>query len=102
MKIEVTREGTSLTIALEGKIDENGADELKAAFTNVKLDGVEDVKVDFRYVSYIGSSGIGKLLLFYKNLGVKHIKLMATGVSASTYELFKELKLDTIFLVEKL
>jgi anti-anti-sigma regulatory factor len=52
-------------------------------------------------MTYIGSSGIGKLLLFYKNLGVQQIRLTVTNVAPATYDLLHELKLNTVFTIEK-
>lgn len=101
MEITIEKEGDKTLVQLSGKIDEAGADKLKNVFTTLDTTGNTEVAVDFKNVSYVGSSGIGKLLLFYKNLGVKHIKLKVIGVSPVIYEMFKELKLDTIFLIEQ-
>lgn len=102
MEIIVKQEGKTVVIELAGGIDEQGAEKLKESFASMSVRDVEGVTIQFNKVTYIGSSGIGKLLLFYKNLGVQHIPLRVTGVPGHIHELFLELKLDTIFQVEKL
>ena len=74
---------------------------MKKAFAALSLDGLQEVRVDFSEVEFIGSSGIGKLLLFYKNLAVQGGRLVVTGCSPQIHDLFLELKLDTIFSVQR-
>ena len=101
MEIDIALHGDSAVITLAGTIDEQGAEDLKKAFASLELEGLREVTVDFHGVDYIGSSGIGKLLLFYKNLGVHGGRLAAVGLSDPIFELFRELKLDTIFSVQR-
>jgi len=101
MQVNLEVKNNSAIFQLDGMIDEGGSELLKREFTNLDIDGISEVIIDFRHVVYIGSSGIGKLLLFYKDLGVKQIRLKVINVTESIYEIFKELKLDTIFWIEK-
>jgi anti-anti-sigma factor len=101
MEITTETQGQTAIVHVQGKIDEAGAEAMKASFSSLSLAGIKDVQVDLKGMTYIGSSGIGKLLLFYKNLGVQHIRLSVTNVAPATYDLLHELKLDTIFTIEK-
>jgi len=99
VQISVTTENKKAEVTLNGSIDEQGAEQLKETFASLPVGSLTEVRVDFSGVDFIGSSGIGKLLLFYKNLAVQGGRLEAVGLSRQVYELFRELKLDTIFTV---
>jgi len=101
MEITTETQGQTAIVHVSGKIDEAGAETLKGSFSSLSIKGIKEVQVDLKGMTYIGSSGIGKLLLFYKNLGVQQIRLRVTNVAPATYDLLNELKLNTIFSIEK-
>ena len=80
-------------------IDEHGAEALKSRFRDLTVASLKEVVLDFKNVSHIGSAGIGKLLLFYKDLAVNDGILRVVNVSSSINELFRMLKLNTVFSV---
>ncbi len=57
----------------------------------------KEVVFDFKQVSHIGSAGIGKLLLFYRELEVNGGKLRVENASKTVYELLKLVELDSLF-----
>jgi len=85
----------------KGNIDERCAEELKKRFREMNVSSVKEVVFDFRNVNHIGSAGIGKLLLFYKDMALNGGKIRIENASETVYELFNVLKLDTIFTVSK-
>ncbi|MGE0083498.1 MAG: STAS domain-containing protein [Desulfococcaceae bacterium] len=99
MEVHVTQEGSSARFTLNGKIDESGAEELKARFLALNRTGLKEVFFDFKGVSHIGSAGIGKLLLFYKELAISGGNIRIINTSDAIRDLFRVLKLDTIFTV---
>ncbi len=99
MRMEVKQDAGSATIRVEGDIDEAGAEELKKGFAGLDLGVVKEVCVDLGGVEVIGSSAIGKLLLFYKHLAQNDGRLTVRNLSPQIHELFRELKLDTLFTV---
>jgi len=101
MEITTETQGQTAIVHVQGKIDEAGAAALKESFCSLPLTGIQEVQVNLKSMTYIGSSGIGKLLLFYKNLGVQQIRLKVTNVAPATYDLLHELKLNTVFTIEK-
>ena len=54
-------------------------------------------KLDFDEVNFIGSSGIGKLLLFYKKFTAKGGKVSIINLNKEISALFKAIKLDKLF-----
>ncbi|MFC1524110.1 STAS domain-containing protein [Thermodesulfobacteriota bacterium] len=101
MEITLNQEGNNAKIVIVGDIDESGAEQLKSNFNKLNLSNTKEVVIDFARVNYVGSSGIGKLLLFYKNLAVNGGKIHIINVSNSLYDLFLELKLDSILSISK-
>jgi len=65
----------------------------------LNISSLSQVTFDFEKVTHIGSAGIGKFLLFYKDLALKGGKIRIENVSDSIYELFNVLKLETIFTI---
>ena len=99
MDITVTQEGQQVKIAITGNIDEQGAEELKRRFLELNLEDVKEVVIDFSKVSFIGSAGIGKLLLLYKNLAAKGGVIRIENMPKDIYTMFKVVKLDKIFQI---
>lgn len=99
MELTVTQKGQQAEFKIDGGIDEPGAEDLKAKFGELDLSSLETVVFDFSRVNHIGSAGIGKLLLFYKNLNASGGNLHIRNASASIQELFSLLKLNAIFNV---
>ena len=97
MEIKSSQTGNSGRIEVIGDIDEKGAEIFKARLQELKT--AKKVDIDFSRVGYIGSSGIGKLLLFYKNVTLEGGNVTISNVNADLYNLFRELKLDTIFTI---
>ena len=101
MNISVSRVGDQVTLEIEGAVDERGAEELKARFRSLPLHEIKTVAVDFGKVTHIGSAGIGKLLVFYKDLAVYDAKLALVKVPALICQMFVEMKLDTLFSISR-
>lgn len=101
MKISSSENGGKVRLAITGIIDEKGAEELKAHFKSFAITAETEVVIDFRQVKQIGSSGIGKLLLLYKNLRMQGGRLAVVNLPDPIHDLFQELKLDTLFSISK-
>jgi anti-sigma B factor antagonist len=101
MEISVTSEADRLRFEVKGEIDEKGAEDLKQRFRELNSASHKELIIDFHKVTHIGSAGIGKLLLFYKDMAVNGGKIRLENLSQTLYELFQTLKLDTIFIISR-
>ncbi|MFH1021475.1 MAG: STAS domain-containing protein [Pseudomonadota bacterium] len=101
MDIETIQNGAQVRIVLQGIVDEKGADELKKQVGQLNFDSVREVIIDCREVRHIGSSGIGKMLLLYKQLASKGGTLSVVNLPGPMFDLFTELKLNTLFSVTR-
>ena len=99
MNIKVSKEGQKSVVFLSGSIDIPGAENLKKYLNEVIESGVMEVTIDFKEVNFIGSSGIGKLLIFYKNFTSKNGKINISNLNKEITALFKAIKLDQLFKV---
>jgi len=96
MNINIITNGPTATMTLSGKIDEQHAEVLKKNFYELNFSLLDHIILDFQHVSHIGSAGIGKLLLFYKDFAIKGGRISLKNVSKPLYDVFKVVKLDTL------
>lgn len=99
MEIKVEAGLDQVNVQLVGNIDEKGAEEIKRRFMEIDLSSIKDVVFDFSGVTFIGSAGIGKLLLFYKNVAANGGQISINNMSQDIYTMFKVVKLDKIFKI---
>jgi anti-anti-sigma factor len=99
MPITIETLDKTIRLRLVGEIDHTGAEELKTTFNGLPLTGKQEVVLNFKDVRFIGSAGLGKLLLMYKRLSAEKIQMRIESPSASIHQLLKELKMDTLFTV---
>jgi len=97
MNIKIDSEGEKITVFLSGSIDIPGAESLKKALNEIAEKNPREVVIDFDEVNFIGSSGIGKLLLFYKKFTAKGGKVLIVNLNKEITALFKAIKLDKLF-----
>lgn len=101
MDIRISQEGHRIHIIMDGEIYEQGADLLESRYRGTNKAGVTEIDIDFGGVTHIGSAGIGRLLLIYKDAAVAGITTRITRVSDKIFDLLKLVKLDTIYKIEK-
>jgi anti-anti-sigma factor len=99
MEIDVNTSSRTVNMVIKGNIDEQGANDLKQSFLNLNKREIDRVIIDMQNVKHIGSAGIGKLLLFYKDFAIKGGTIILNNVSRSMYDLFKVVKLDTLMKI---
>ena len=61
LKITTKKEGTELTIGLEGRLDTNTSPEFEEVI-ETSLDGIEKLVIDVKELAYISSAGLRVLL----------------------------------------
>ncbi len=101
MEMTLTHSEKEIHAKVSGEIDERGAEDLKRRFGQVKLSDGIGVTFDFGDVTHIGSSGLGKLLLFYKMVSSYNGSIRFERLSQPVYDLFQQLKLNTIFGISR-
>lgn len=97
MNVKVTEEGSKTIMFLSGSIDIPGAENLKKFLTKILESDCGEIVLDFKEVNFIGSSGIGKLLIFYKNFTAKGGSIHIENLNKEIKALFRAIKLDKLF-----
>ena len=97
MDVKMTVESNETLMAVSGSVDIPGAERLKKSLTKVLESESKEITIDFEEVNFIGSSGIGKLLLFYKNFTAKGGRIKIINLNKEITMLFKAIKLDKLF-----
>jgi anti-sigma B factor antagonist len=102
MDIELKRKGDALSIVIDGNIDTDGGHKLAVALQEaMEMDGIKSIQFDLSTVRTITSSGIGKLMNFFKFIDSKKGSMTVKGISDQLYKQFMEIHLDRIFQISK-
>ncbi len=101
MEFKLIEENGKILISIIGAVDNENAEELKKEFQNLLQQDFEEALFDFTYVPFITSSGIGKLLIFYKNVVSRGKSMRIKGINDNLLELFRSIKLDQLFPIEQ-
>lgn len=101
MEIETRKESGLTRLVMDGDIDEQGAEILNERFRALSKTELKGVVLDFQKVGYIGSSGIGQLILIYKNLATSGGKVRIENARKAVYDLLVELHIDKVIEVSR-
>ena len=86
MNIRKEKNGTTLNIALEGRLDTSTAPNLEAELKH--LDGVSELNLDFAALEYISSAGLRVLLVAQKAMK-KQGKMVIHHVNETIMDVFE-------------
>ena len=98
MKITRNKDGTDLTIALEGRLDTTTAPELEKEL-QASLDGATELTLDFSALEYISSAGLRVLLSAHKAMSRKG-GMKVTHVNEIVSEVFDVTGFSDILTIE--
>ena len=102
MDIDLEKNGKTMKIIIDGNIDSDGGHHLSVQLQKVmEEDAVDKVVFDLTTVKTITSSGIGKLMNFFKYIDAKKGSMEIKGISDSLYKQFAEIHLEKIFPISK-
>jgi len=102
MDIELDKKGDSLKIVIDGNIDTDGGHKLAVSLQEaMEMEGIKTVVFDLTTVRTITSSGIGKIMNFFKFIDGAKGSMSVKGISDQLYKQFMEIHLDRIFPIGK-
>ncbi|MGE0085402.1 MAG: STAS domain-containing protein [Desulfococcaceae bacterium] len=103
VKINMNKKEKQVRISISGSVDEPGAQEMENFFENPDILSAEQVILDFREVGYIGSAGVGTLLLLYKKIAPGNGEVIIENIPPDIYRLLaKDMNLGHIFTMRSL
>ncbi len=100
MEFKLSNQNGAVHVSIIGAVDNDNAEDLKEQFQDLLAKDFSEAVFDLTYVPFITSSGIGKFLIFYKNIVAKGKKMRIKGINENLLELFKSIKLDQLFPIE--
>ncbi len=98
LKITRTENGSSLCLALEGRLDTNTAPELESELKG-RLDSVKELTIDMAELSYLSSAGLRVLLGAQKTMN-RQGGMRVTNVNETVMEIFEITGFLNILTVE--
>ena len=98
MDIKKTKNDTTLTLAIQGRIDTTTAPQLEAELRS-DIDGVTELYLDFTGVEYISSAGL-RVLHSAQKLMSRQGKMVLSHVNESVMEVFEVTGFSDILTIE--
>ena len=98
MNISKTKDASTLTIALEGRLDTTTAPQLEGELTTA-LDNVEELIFDMTALDYISSAGLRVLLSAHKAMCTKG-GMKVTHVNEIVQEVFEVTGFTDVLTIE--
>ena len=99
MTINKNPDGTTLTLAIDGRIDTQTAPELEAAIKE-SIDGVDHLVLDFAQVPYISSAGLRIVLAAQNWMDAKKGTLVIRNAAKFIVNVFKVTGFDSFLTLE--
>ncbi|MCR5576854.1 MAG: STAS domain-containing protein [Oscillospiraceae bacterium] len=98
LNINKTAEATTLTVALEGRLDTTTAPKLEAELKE-SLNGMKEVVLDFAKLEYISSAGL-RVLLSAQKIMNKQGSMKLINVNDTIQEIFEVTGFSDILTIE--
>ena len=98
MTITKDANGNTLNVAVAGRLDTTTAPELEEVLKS-SLDGVEDLRLDFKELEYISSAGL-RVLLSTQKIMNKQGKMTVCSVNSVVMEIFEVTGFSEILNIE--
>jgi anti-anti-sigma factor len=97
MDVSTTSSNDTIFVRVSGAVDTPAAEILRAELNKIAAQKPKKVVMDLSMVPTMGSSGIGKILMFFKNLDGAKAKFEIKGIHENLISIFKAVKLDKLF-----
>ena len=98
MEIITTKEDSTLTIALVGRLDTKTAPELESELKS-SLDGVTELVIDLTDLEYISSAGL-RVLLSAQKCMMEQGSMVVKGVNETVMDIFELTGLSDVLTIE--
>lgn len=98
MTINQAKNGSKLTVALEGRLDTTTAPQLEEV-VRTALDGVTDLEFDFAKLEYVSSAGLRVLLAAQKTMN-KQGNMVIHNANSDLMDIFEVTGFSDILTIE--
>jgi anti-anti-sigma factor len=97
MDVTTKKTEDALIVKVSGSVDTEAAEVLRVELGKILKHRPEKVIMDLSLVPTMGSSGIGKILIFFKGMDSNKASFAINGIHENLYNIFKAVKLDKLF-----
>jgi anti-anti-sigma factor len=97
MDVTTKVNGDTLIVKVSGAVDTSAAEILRSELNKIAGQRQKKVVMDLSMVPTMGSSGIGKILMFFKSLDSSKASFEIKGIHENLFNIFKAVKLDKLF-----
>ncbi|MBQ9492957.1 MAG: STAS domain-containing protein [Oscillibacter sp.] len=97
--IDMKRNGDSLTVSPEGRLDTSTAPNLDAQLRPVLSEGVKNLEIDLKALDYISSAGL-RLLLSVQKIMSAQGNMVVRNVNESVMEVFQITGFTNLLTIE--
>jgi anti-sigma B factor antagonist len=97
MDVTTKVSGDTLIVKVSGSVDTSAAEKLRSELYKITGQKPKKVVMDLSMVPTMGSSGIGKILMFFKSLDSSKASFEIKGIHENLFNIFKAVKLDKLF-----
>ena len=98
MNITKAKEGTKLTVTLEGRLDTTTSPQLEEELKD-EFDGIKELVLDIRDLEYISSAGLRVLLFAQKKMNTQG-SMVIRGANEEIMEIFEVTGFVDILTIE--
>lgn len=99
MKTSINVNGTSMTIAIEGRLDTITAPDLQAELAQYKLGELTEIVLDLGKTEYISSAGLRVLLQTYRSMKMGGV-MRIINANEITRKVFEVTGFESLFNIE--
>ena len=93
-------EGNKIILELSGYLDTITSEELKEELYSLPIKENQEIIMDLADVDFIGSTAIGRILLFYKKVKDKKVNISFQNLNEDIRKLFEVIGLDQLFVIK--
>ena len=97
MEVTTKNTGDALIVKVSGAVDTEAAEMLRVELRKIIKLRPAKVVMDLSLVPTMGSSGIGKILIFFKGFDSSKASFEIKGIHENLYNIFKAVKLNKLF-----
>jgi len=94
-------EDNKIILELSGYLDTINSEELKEELNSLQIEENQEIIIDLADVDFIGSTAIGRILLFYKKVKDKKVNISFRNLNEDIRKLFEVIGLDQLFVIQE-
>jgi anti-sigma B factor antagonist len=97
----IDAQNSELKLTVIGRVDNEGISAFQESLDKALERSEEKAVLDLSSLEFINSSGIGKLLIFYKKFKNTGREVQIEGISEDVFTLFKAIRLDKLIEIKR-